>query len=560
MHRIASFIRVAALGFLLSSIPAFAQNAADFQALEKQIQELQAKVDKLQQEQADSTVNYSGTAAAAVPIEENKIKLSTGITELKLYGDLKMRYEYDQLHPLINAPRQVTDDRNRYRFRLRLGADAQLGDQFFAGVTLATGPAADSNSQTFTEGYDNYNIYIDKAFAGWTPNDWLTVVLGKQANPFYTTDLVWSSAINPQGAIETVDLTKAFLPDESRLSLKLISMQGAFEQNSNFSVGSDAAWQFVEQLKGTYNFNKDVSVTFAPGFMIYTAASLTGLQNTLDFSKTTDALTAPNGIQVQTTTTTTNTKTIKYDATGKPAITVTPVNTTTTVTTTSPITGSPRAVTTTTSNTQTQVTIPFGAKGNTLKQNAALANKTFVTTSTVGGGTVTVNTPVGRSPGQETRDLAILTAPGDISFKIDGIGTKLYWDFAYNTEGGSRATNEYFLATHSTEDDYAWLVGLQMGSNNKAGDWSVYADYRRVGMDSIDPNLNDNYFGLGSVNDQGVNIGVAYNFTDSLVGAVTYYHSWLLRQGITGGEATGGATLANVKTSDVLQVDLNLKF
>ncbi len=36
---------------------------------------------------------------------------------------------------------------------------------------------------TYTGGYDNYDIYIDKAFAGWTPNNWLTIILGKQANP-----------------------------------------------------------------------------------------------------------------------------------------------------------------------------------------------------------------------------------------------------------------------------------------------------------------------------------------------------------------------------------------
>ncbi len=43
-------------------------------------------------------------------------------------------------------------------------------------------------------------------------------------------------------------------------------------------------------------------------------------------------------------------------------------------------------------------------------------------------------------------------------------------------------------------------------------------------MDSIDPNLNDTDFALSYLNVQGVKIGVAYNFTDSLVGAVTYYH------------------------------------
>ncbi|MGA3170642.1 MAG: putative porin [Chthoniobacteraceae bacterium] len=547
------------MALILGAIPAFGQSAADYQALEKQLQALQARVDKLQQEQADMTVNYSGTAAAAT-IEQGKVQLSSGVTDLKLFGDLRFRYQYDQFHPVVDLPVQATDDRNRYLFRLRIGADAQLGDDFFAGIVLATGQASDSNSDTYTEGYDNYSIYIDKAFAGWTPTDWLTVILGKQANPFYTTDLVWGPSINPTGAVEVLDLSKALWPDNNRFSLQLISMQGVFENGSSFSTGADTAFQFVEQLKGTYHFNKDTSLTFAPGFMTYTAASLSGLENAQPFTKSNDALTAASGVQTQTTVTNTQTETVKYSATGQPSITLTPVNVTTTVTTTEPATGAVRTVTTETTNNQTQITIPFGAKGNNLKANAKLANETFVTTKTLGGGTTTVTSPVGKEPAEETKDLAIITAPGDFSFKLGSVPTKVFWDFAYNTEGSARATNEYFLTSHSPQDDLAWLAGLQVGRNIHAGDWSAYADYRQVGMDSIDPNINDNYFALSYLNVQGINVGVAYNITDSLVGAITYYKSWQLRQGIVGGEATGGANLANGKSVDVLQMDVNLKF
>ena len=557
MHRASPLLRILALGTLFTSRLAFAQTATDFKALEAQIQQLQAKVNKLQQEQADSTVPNSGTATAAAKdlIQQNPLQLASDVTELKLYGDLRFRYQSDEFHPVVDLPAQATDDRNRYRFRLRIGADIQLGDQFFAGVTLATGQSADSNNQTYTEGYDNYNIYIDKAFAGWTPNDWLTIVVGKQANPFYTTDLVWDPNITPNGVSEVVDLTKAFEPDQSAWSVKLIALQGAFYGGGSFSAGSDTAWQFDEQVKATYHFNKNVSLTVAPGFMAYTAASLTGLQNSTPFSKTTDDFAAPAGVQVQTTTTTTETKTVKYSATGVPTVTITPVNTTTTVTTTTPATGPARTVTTTTSSHQEQVTIP-----TTLPKDVALANRTFVTTTTSGGGTTTVTSPLATAPAQETRDLAILTAPGDVSFKLGGLATKLYWDFAYNTEGSNRATHEYFLSTHSSEDDYAWLVGLQLGQNIHAGDWSIEANYRRVGMDAIDPNLNDSNFALSNINVQGIKVAVAYNFTDYLVGDVTYFHSWLLNHGITGGEATSGAALANARMTDVLQVDLNLKF
>jgi hypothetical protein len=289
--------------------------------------------------------------------------------------------------------------------------------------------------------------------------------------------------------------------------------------------------------------------------MTYTNASLSGLQNSIDFSKTTDALPAAASVQVQTTTTTTETRTVKYSSTGVPTVTITPVNTTVTTTTTTPATGASRTVTTTTVNKQTQETVP-----TTLPTDLALKNKSFVSTTTSGGGTLTVNTPVGATPAEETRDLFIITAPGDISLNIAGLATKVYWDFAYNTEGSSRATNEYFLRTHSSEDDFAWLAGLQLGSNLHAGDWSFSGNYRRVGMDSVDPNLNDSDVALSYLNVQGIELRLAYNFTDYLVGAVNYYYDWQLNHAITGGEATGGATLANVRKVEVLQVDLGIKF
>lgn len=559
---------------LLAGAPGRGQSAADFQTLEKQVQGLQSRVDQLQRRQADMLVNYgpAATGTGSVIEDENKLKLSAGVTELKLSGDLRVRYQYDQYKRLLDEPVTSTgaaqagsapniDQRSRIRLRLRLNADFELGPNFFGGVTLATGQATDSNNQTITEGYDNYNIYLDKAFGGWRPNDWFTLVIGKQANPFYTTDLVWDPDITPAGFVETFDISKAFLPEKSPLSLQLISMQGVFFNNNAFAVGNDNktdAWQFVEQLKARYQFNKNLSVTLAPGFLTYTGASLSGLQNTLAFSKPQDELPAPPGVQTQTQTTNSQTETIKYSSTGVPTVTITPVNTTTTVTTTDPATGNTRTVTTNTA-TSSQTIQLSGSTGIFAKQ-PKLANQTFVHTITSGGGTVTVTSPTGLTPSGETRDLTLITAPGDVSLKLWGVASKLYWDFAYNTQGAERAAHEYFLNSHATVDDFAWLVGFQVGDNEKAGDWSLFANYRRIGLDSIDPNLNDNEFALGFLNVQGVKIGAAYNLTDSCVAALTYYKSWVLRGGLIGGEATGGATLGNARNVDVVEFDLNLKF
>jgi hypothetical protein len=236
------------------------------------------------------------------------------------------------------------------------------------------------------------------------------------------------------------------------------------------------------------------------------------------------------------------------------------VNLTTTTVTTTPLAGSPRAVTTTTSNTQKQVTLPFGAPGNTLPINAALANQTFVSTTTKGGGTVLVTSPVGVGPGGETRNLAILTAPGDFSFKMFGLKSKVYWDFAYNCDGAKRFTDSYGLAGHSSRDDISWLLGFQLGNAKKAGEWALFANYREVGMSSIDPNINDSDFALSALNVRGIKVGAQYCFTDFLSTAVTYSHAWNLKENLVGGQATGGAGLANLNNIDVLQVDVTLQF
>jgi hypothetical protein len=171
-----------------------------------------------------------------------------------------------------------------------------------------------------------------------------------------------------------------------------------------------------------------------------------------------------------------------------------------------------------------------------------------------------------------TRNLNIITAPGDVSFKLGQIKTKVYWDFAYNLEGRKRTEDIYNLVSvaslddpddliknHSNRDDMAFLIGLQFGENKKKGDWSALVNYRQTGIASVDPNLNDSDFALGELNTRGFKFGLAYNLTDFAVFAVTYMKAWQLRD-IRGGEATGDNAIADANDVDVLQVDMNVKF
>ena len=453
-----------------------------------------------------------------------KIKLSGPLTELALSGDLRLRFQYDNVDPQVGVfipdadalrehngiviPNRKNgrfldpgygDQRDRWRFRLRLNADFKLQDNWFGGVQLQTGQTSDSANQTYDGGFQNYPIYISRAFVGWNATDWFTLIVGKQPNPFYTTDLVWDPDINPSGVVENFKFHKLFScgeqetveysadgkrvlsvkcsPIECPWTLSLIAGQFIFDDNQefNFSGYNTDAYLFEEQLLFTYKFCEDVKFTLAPAYLTYNAA---------------------------------------------------------------------------------QVNTVFNQQGF-----AQLIN-----------GTNTDGLPLGWG---ETRDLSIIQVPGDLSFKVCGCKIKVLWDAAYNTAGGKRVNDIYVLPlrnkngdivvfdevqTHAQKDNLAWLAGIQVGENVKKGDWAFYVNYRQVGLGSIDPNLNDSDWALSRLNMKGWKAAIAYNFTSAMVLQITGFTADNLRKDLLGGQATRGAKLADANSVQVLQVDLNVKF
>lgn len=404
----------------------------------------------------------------------DKIKLSSSIKELSLYGDVRLRYQYSNLDPQFDATAPHGDpghgkQGSKFNYRLRLNADFKLTDNWFGGVQLTTGSNADTGSQTYENGFSNNAIFISRAYVGWKNDaDWLTVVGGKQPNPFYTTDLMWDPNINPSGAVEVVKFHKLFGGDirqttctdggktvtsltqatASPWELTFAAGQFAFCDNDEFAVDgqNSDAFLFEEQLIFGYRFSKDVKLTVAPAYLAYTAAQIKSAVNT------------------------------------------------------QPFTG-------------------------------------------IGG----------------TRDLSIIQVPGDLSFKVGGLCTKFLWDFAYNTDGGAR-TREVYGVDHSSQDNIAFQVGFQLGQNVKKGDWSLLTTYRQVGIAAVDPNLNASDWGLSRVNLRGWKLSAAYNFTNAVIGQITFFAADNLRGNLVGGQATGGSQIADANSDQLLTIDLNVKF
>ena len=408
----------------------------------------------------------------------SRIKLSSAVTELRLYGDLRLRYQYESKDTQFTREAgggSNVSQQSRWRFRLRLNADFKLGDRVFGGVELQTAQASDSANQTFENGFSDYNIFISKAYMGWHVNDWLTVTGGKFTNPFYSTELVWDPDINPTGVAEVIAFHK--MVDSGGVSgggyskdgktyqpaaasalpweLSLVAGQFIFDDNRE-SNGPDTdlstdAYLFETQLIGSYKFGS-TKLTVAPGWLTYINGSLSDVENNNSFND--------------------------------------------------PIAG-------------------------------------------LGG----------------TRNLNLLLVPGDLSFKLGSLKTKFFWDFSYNFDAEKRVEDIYAVrnlpgrASHATADDFAYLVGVQFGENKKAGDWSFLANWRQTGLGAVDPNLNDSDFAQSELNTRGVETGLAYNFTDFAIGAVTYDYAWNLRDSRVDPFALGDANV-----SHVLQVDISVKF
>lgn len=129
----------------------------------------------------------------------NKISLPSWVESLKLNGDFRGRFDY------LGTDNSNGTDRYRLRYRLRLGVTSKLGDDVEIGFRLGSGDGSPlSNNTTFGSNASKKPIYIDTAYAKWTPihsGDWTVAsTIGKMANPFETSAMVFDPDYTPEGA------------------------------------------------------------------------------------------------------------------------------------------------------------------------------------------------------------------------------------------------------------------------------------------------------------------------------------------------------------------------
>ncbi len=201
-----------------------------------------------------------------------ELKLSPSDKTFEIYGDARVRYEMREGQNALSD----TYSRDRFRYRLRLGIRGEYKDNWYYGLRLETSAKARSTNVTFGDDAGGPSakgsdvVHIGQVYLGWKAQDWMTLEVGRMANPLYTTSMVWDPDINPEGASERFTYNV-----NDRLSVFATLGQFLYDDaNPENSVGATPhkndsfllAWQTGAKVK----INKDMSATIAPTIYNYT--------------------------------------------------------------------------------------------------------------------------------------------------------------------------------------------------------------------------------------------------------------------------------------------------
>jgi hypothetical protein len=232
------------------------------------------------------------------------------VRRLHLTGDIRLRFE-DDMFPSGNAVGSFTNfnaintgnvfnvastnpflpqfntnqERDRFRLRLRIGAGIDLGENFTAGVRVATGSDDNPTTENQTLGaaggqggyFAKYQVWLDRAFLryeyGGTPDADLTVTVGRFDNPFFNTSMMWANDLAFDGAVakgsyKVADGVTPFLT------------AGAFPVfNTDFNFSSNNANKFTSEDKYLFALQGGVHWTIAKDFRFTGAAGIYDFEN-----------------------------------------------------------------------------------------------------------------------------------------------------------------------------------------------------------------------------------------------------------------------------------------
>jgi hypothetical protein len=446
-----------------------------------------------------------------------KWKLSSPITEIELYGDIRLRYQYnggqtDDNSPLARAANGVAgkddwQERDRERYRLRLGLRGTLADDWFFGIRFETNASSRSTNVTFGDeasggpfAKNSDTVNVGQAYLGYKGFKDITLTGGKMPNPLVSTLMVWDPDINPEGLAEQWKHSYNF---EFGGGSTTAAAEGYSKEGGKGFVAPAPAEPFKLKLDLFVNFAQFVYDDSNPENPLGPRATTHGNGGT-QLIPNTDAfllawqvgakLTFPKNIFVQIAPTVYN-----YTGNGD------------------------------------SFNIHYQGGDPALTNAASLAqNQTGI------------------------NSLLVFDLPWEIGWKIGELPMHAFGDFAVNLEGDDRAS----AAGHPGFGDqrYAYQAGLGVGQLKQKHDWQIDAWYQHTEQYALDPNLVDDDIFDGRQNMHGVAIKAGYALSDAVILSVTWNYAWRLNDNL----GTGGTPIAiGINPLDQYQwfvADLNIKF
>ena len=443
----------------------------------------------------------------AASTSAGKWKLSTPITEIELYGDVRLRYEYrggrlpsnnqgdfDQGH--------LNDwyERHRERYRLRLGLRGTLADDWFFGLRLETN--ADPRSTNVTFGGDTSTsspggggpfakgddtVYVGQAYFGYTGFPDFKFTGGRMPQPLITTSMLWDDDINPEGLAQQWKHTFTFNLGG-----------GGGEAVQSYSKEGKAV---VAPAAEPYKLKLDVFVNTAQ--YVYDDENP---ENPIGPNPTTDA----NGTTQKIPTT---------DA----------------------------------------FMLAWQAGARLTFPNSVYVQLAPTLYNYTGNGD-TFNVHYNGNPGGNQtgiNSLLVFDLPAEVGWKLWDLPMRVFGEFADNIEGHDRAhaAGEF----DHTGQHYAWMLGGAIGQLKAKRDWEIRAWYQYTGQFALDPNLVDSDVFDGRVNEKGIAVKAGYMLADAISLNLTWAYAWRVN-GSLGTGGTGNIPINPLDQYQLFQADMSVKF
>ncbi|HEV2330498.1 MAG TPA: putative porin [Verrucomicrobiae bacterium] len=485
--------------------------------------------------------------------QPSKWNISKGIRNIELFGNARLRYE----DRYAADPAGNSIDLRRWRYALQVGLRGDLFDQFYYGVRLDTGTSPRSDSVTFGTsassgpyqgpfGRSNDGVDVGEIYFGWHPWSWLDITIGRMDNPLYTTPMVWSPNITPEGFAERFKYTfgqAQFFANFGQFLYADLADSASPGLGVGLPFGSSSgpgAGQYTDNIF-MFAWQGGLKYQITPGLSAKVAASVynyVGLQRSVGNTLAD-----------------------------------------------SPYFGDPY--------------VGEGAYYYYARSTSGLApgysgynpRQPFFGGSPSGGYS-SLSYPFNQVG---LNDLEVLEFPFELNYKFDGLDAHLFGDFAYNLLGAQRAqdaANAYktilanfavdnqSIATNfpaQTRDVKAYQIGIGIGSDDVVygpsqglvyatsahrHDWEIRAYWQHTEQYALDPNLPDVDFFEGAQNMEGIYVAVAYGLTDNLIATFRYGHASRINNLLgTGGSDTGDIPQINpIKNYNIYQMDLTLQF